>query len=162
MLVFDDEGIYGVRSIKKFITKSYGQDIFTAGKGGYQLFAAKTAPGGKPDAKPKKGRKRGPSPKDAWVQRIGIRARAMALTDEHILIAGTRDVLRLDTDDPWAALEGRGGGVVAVFSREGGEKLWERDLAAPPVLDGIAVTGDGVFMSLEGGSVARLSGDATR
>ncbi|MHC4248039.1 MAG: outer membrane protein assembly factor BamB family protein [Planctomycetota bacterium] len=168
MLVFDDDGIYGIRSIKRFVTKSYGQDIFTAGKGGYQLFAAKTTPGvkpkggGEPGAKPKKGRKRNPSPKDAWVQRIGIRARAMALTDDHILIAGTRDVLGLDTDDPWAALEGRAGGVVAVFAREGGAKLWERDLATPPVLDGIAVTGDGVFMSLDGGSVARILDEATK
>jgi outer membrane protein assembly factor BamB len=160
MLVFDDDGIYGVRSIKRFITKSYGQDIFTAGRGGYQLFAAKPGAGAKAGGKTGKGRKRGASPKDAWVKRIPIRARAMALTDDHILIAGTRDVL--SDKDPWAALEGRAGGVVAVFARSGGAKLWERDLAAPPVHDGIAVTGDGVFLSLEGGSVARLSGEAGR
>ena len=77
-----------------------------------------------------------------------------------MIVAGTRDVL--DADDPWAALEGRSGGVLAVFSREDGGKLWEQELPAPPVLDGIAVTGEGVFLALEGGSVVRFSGDATR
>ena len=40
ILVFDGRDTFGVRSIKKFVTKSYPHDIFTAGADGYQLFQA--------------------------------------------------------------------------------------------------------------------------
>jgi len=149
MLVFDQETVCGIAAYQKFITKSYPHDIFTPGKG-YRLFAA-NAWAGTPDASAKRGRRAGgPStPPVRWERRIAIRGHAMVLTGEHLFVAGPPDVV--DRKDPWAAWDGRKGGRLAVFSKDGGQPLAQYTLAAIPVYDGMAAAAGRLYISLEDG-----------
>ena len=153
MLVFDGEEVYGVRAYRKNVTKSYPHDIFTAGKGGYQLFAG--AAGG---AKPGAGRRRGKAarPSDRWTVSIPVRAEAMVLTGQRLFVAGSPDVV--DEQDPWAALERRGGGMLVVLSRADGRKLAEHRLASAPVYDGMAAARGRLYLSTADGRVSCFSG----
>jgi hypothetical protein len=148
MLVFDGDEVYGVRAYQKLVTKSYPHDIFTAGKSGYQLFAA-TAGQAKPGARKRRGKAARPS--ERWTARIPIRAQAMVLTPSRLYVAGTPDVV--DDEDPWAALDGRKGSVLAVFARADGQKLAERRLASAPVHDGMAAARERLYLSTAGGDV---------
>ena len=65
----------------------------------------------------------------------------------------------LDKDDPWAAFEGRKGGVLEVCSKDNGEKLAEYRLDSPPVLDGMAAARGRLFVTTVDGRVVCMSGD---
>jgi hypothetical protein len=116
---------------------------FTPGTGAYRLSAVdlKAAPaaGGR---------------KARWSVSVPIRVRAMALAGETLLVAGAPDVV--DESDPWAATEGRRGGVLRLVAADDGRTLAERRLDAPPVWDGLAVAGGCVYLSLADGRVLCL------
>ncbi|MFP4057614.1 MAG: PQQ-binding-like beta-propeller repeat protein [Candidatus Brocadiia bacterium] len=154
ILVFDGDEAYGVCAYKKFVTKSYPHDIFTAGKDGYRLFAT-PADEGRTEGRAR--RRRAARPADRWAVRIPIRVQGMVLTPRCLVVAGSPDVV--PEDDPWAALEGRAGGVLAVFSREDGEKLAELELGSPPVYDGLAAARSRLYVSTTAGSVLCLGGE---
>ncbi len=151
MLVFDDSTVYGIQAYEKFVTKSYPHDIFTPGKG-YRLFAAgmKSGAPGTAGKQRKRGKgKTGPSIK--WDGRTSVRAQAMVVTDQHLYLAGTPDVV--DENDPWAAFDGRKGGVLEVFTKEDGKKLGEYRLESAPAHDGMAAANGRLYLSLKNGSV---------
>ncbi len=109
--------------------------FFTPGKQGYLLFAHELRSG-----------------KNTWQRRIPIRGRAMVVTAHRLCVAGPPDVV--DTLDPWAAFEGRKGGVLRIVDKADGRTLSEHKLAMPPVFNGAAAAGGRLLLSLEGGSVA--------
>jgi outer membrane protein assembly factor BamB len=151
MLVFDETEVVGIRSIKKFITKSYSQDIFAAGKGGYDLFAAAAAKG--ETASKKRGRKKGRASRssDRWSTTVPIRAYAMVLSPRYVVLAGTPDVV--SPDDPTAAIEGRAGGVLAIHTRSDGKQVAKTDLEHAPLNDGLAAAGGRLYLTTLAGSV---------
>ena len=108
---------------------------FTPGREGYLLFASNQQ-GGKP----------------TWAQRVPIRGRAMAVTQQQLCVAGPPDVV--DPEDPLAAFEGRKGGILRLVDKADGQTVAEHQLSAPPVFNGIAVAAGRLVLTLEDGSVA--------
>jgi outer membrane protein assembly factor BamB len=134
LLVFDDQRAYCLRmfdSLQGLDPKVY----FTPGRKGYMLFATNRQGG-----------------QQAWAQRVPIRGRALAVTEQQLCVAGPPDVV--DPEDPLAAFEGRKGGVLRIVDKQDGQTVSEHQLAAPPVFNGIAVAADRLFLTLEDGSVA--------
>lgn len=76
----------------------------------------------------------------------------MVLTGEHLYLAGAPDVV--DDRDPWAAFEGRKGGVLQVFSKDDGQRRSESRLESIPVYDGMAAAHGKLYISLQDGSLA--------
>jgi outer membrane protein assembly factor BamB len=149
LLVFDGKDLYGIRAYQKFVSKSYPHDIFTAGKGGYRLFAGSIGGGGA-----RSRRRRRKAPPETWARRVPIRARAMVLTDQRIYIAGSPDAV--PEGDPWAVVENRGGGSLGVFSREEGTELAEHALDSPPVHDGLIAARGRLYVATGVGTVLCL------
>jgi len=171
-LVFNDQGVCGVRARKKI--GGYGGH-FTPGAEGFELFAAdlikpqarKPAP--KATARPRvssaqSGRPRGPSqtptvrkPADRWSVKVPVRVTAMVLAGNTLFAAGNDDVLY--PNDPWAAYEGRKGGKLMAFSTADGRKLAEYDLSAAPVFDGMAAAYGRIYLSARGGKLTCYAGN---
>ena len=87
---------------------------------------------------------------------VPLRAEAMVLTRDCVVLAGPPDVL--DAKDPQAAFEGRAGGIVAVYARTSGKKAGEVKLASPPVFDGLAAANGNLYVSTRDGKVVCVSG----
>jgi len=151
LLVFDGgERIYG-----------YGRMTYRAGAGhvhpdaakDYKLFSETLAPKAKP-APPNAGKRprRGNTGKREiiWSRPLPFVARALVLSQDALLVAGS-DAL---TD----AAEHHGPGRFLVASRADGKELVQCDLPAPAILDGMALTGTGAFVSALDGSVVCLRG----
>ncbi len=151
LLVFDGgELIYG-----------YGRMKYQAGAGhvtpdaakDYRLYAEVLAPKPRPQPKPdaRKKRPRGPTGRREvkWSTDLPSVARAVVLAQDGLLIAGGNSLTE--------SAEHHGPGAFWVASREDGAKLAECELPAPPVLDGMAFTDSGVFISTIDGSVSCCS-----
>jgi outer membrane protein assembly factor BamB len=138
-LVFDAGPIVGIRWSRKYTLFSCEQDVFTAGAG-YELFAVNAAPGAK----------------ETWNVKVRLRARAMALTGEYVVLAGAPDVI--NPQDPLAVFEDRGPGVLALHRRSDGGEVSSVPLEAPPVHDGMAVAGGRAYLALANGAIVCLAG----
>jgi hypothetical protein len=57
-------------------------------------------------------------------------------------------------DDPWRNIEGRGGGVLAVFATADGAQVSQCELAAAPVWNGLAAADGRVYLAAKDGSVS--------
>ena len=169
-LVFNGRSVCGVRARQRI--GGYGGH-FAPGTKGFELFAAdhaapqpaKPTPkaAAKPAAKAKPGKqnpglRKGKSetlklrrPKDRWSIRIPVRATAMVIAGDALIVAGTPDVI--DPTDAWAAYEGRKGGNLLTVSVADGTVGARMELPSPPVLDGLAVAGGRLFMTTAGGQV---------
>ena len=88
---------------------------------------------------------------DRWTTKLPIRAYAMVLTPRHVVLAGTPDVV--DRRDPWAALEGRAGGVLAIHARADGKQVAKTELDDAPLNDGLAAAGGRLYLTTVGGTV---------
>ena len=176
-LVFNDKRVCGMRARQKI--GGYGGH-FAPGTKGFELFAAdlvrpaprkgasapssKRKPKGKPTSGAtgaRTGRSRGRSstptvrkPKDAWAVRVPVRATAMILAGDRLIAAGTPDVIY--PGDAWAAYEGRKGGRLLIVSTADGTVEAKLNLAAPPVLDGLAAARGRLFMVTTDGKVTCL------
>jgi len=95
--------------------------------------------------------------KDSWAVPIDVRARAMVLTDRHVVVAGTPDVI--DGKEPWAAYEGRRGGLLAIYAREDGRKVAELKLDGAPAYDGLAAARGQLYLSTTDGRVLCLGSE---
>jgi len=129
--VFDAETVYGVAARAGMSTDGA---FFTPGAAGYELFAAELS-----------------SSKKRWSLRVPVRVTSMVLAGGTLLAAGTPDAI--DPTDAWAAYDGRRGGRLWALSSEDGKVLSQYDLAAPPVLDGLAVCDGRLFISTIDGKV---------
>jgi len=141
LLAFGDgELIYG-----------YGRMAYRAGKGhvrpdmakDYKLFAEVLDPA--PADTRDEDRKR----QIKWTAQLPFVARSMVVTRDALLVAGGKS--------PTESAESHGPGIFWVASREDGSKKAACVLPAPPVLDGIALTDAGVFVSTIDGTVVCLA-----
>jgi hypothetical protein len=145
LLAFDGgEMIYG-----------YGRMAYRAGAGhvrpdaakDYKVFAEVRSPAPRPeDTK----RKRGPQGRRefTWSEPLPFVARALVLARDAVLLAGGDGLPGTDADGA--------PGTFQIVSRADGAKRAACRLPAPPVLDGMALTGRGVFVSTIDGKVVCL------
>ncbi len=134
LLVHDNRSVYYVRMFDSL----RGLDptvFFTPAAKGYLLFAKNTGGG-----------------RNRWSLRIPVRIRAMALTGDHLIVAGPPDVV--DPKDPLGAFEGRKGGLLDVFDAASGRKIAEHELPSPPVFNGIAAAGGKLYLAEEDGNLS--------
>lgn len=90
--------------------------------------------------------------KDKWSVFIPVRVRAMVAAGDKLFIAGPPDVV--PENDPLAALEGRLGALLWVFSAGDGKRLAEiARLESPPVYDGLIAATGRLYVCTEEGSV---------
>jgi hypothetical protein len=143
ILAFDQTAVYGVAAYGS----SNRSGFFFPGKG-YSLFAA--VPGR--TVADRRTKRKGPA--ERWRVRVPIRVRGMVVARDHLVIAGSPD--SVPDDDPWAAFEGRKGGVLWIVSAADGRRLAEHKLDSPPVFDGLAVAGHRLYMSTTDGKVVCL------
>jgi len=152
-LIFDNKVVYSVR-IHPHVGKF--DSYFAPGEAGYGIFADERIPGAprfvtvkdtdtieKIDEK-EVGR-------NIWNIQTPLRAEAMLVAGENLFLAGAPDLV--DKDDPWAAIDGRRGGVLWVVSATSGEKIVEMKLPAPPVFDGMSAADGMLFTSLKDGRI---------
>jgi hypothetical protein len=83
-----------------------------------------------------------------------MRVAAMVRAADALFLAGSPDTV--DARDPHAAWEARAGGILGVFATDGGEKLAEYRLPAPPIWDGMAATAGRLFVCATDGSIVCL------
>ncbi len=116
----------------------------------------------KGEEKGKKGKKRRSPPARrnyAWSNECHLHARAMALSGDKVLVAGTADILRTGAmtreviAEQAEFLEGNDEQYLRVYSKKDGSKLSELKLDAKPAFDGMAVAHGNVFISTETGEV---------
>jgi outer membrane protein assembly factor BamB len=128
----------------------YGRMAYRAGDGhvrpdmakDYKLFAEVLDPS--PAATERQDRKR----RITWTTQLPFVARSIVLTRDALLVAGGKS--------PTESAESHGPGTFWVASREDGSRKAACALPAPPVLDGMAFTDSGVFLSAIDGSVVCL------
>ncbi|MFZ5831551.1 MAG: PQQ-binding-like beta-propeller repeat protein [Planctomycetota bacterium] len=138
LLVHDKDQVYYVRMFDTL----RGLDptvYFTPGKQGYMLFAKNM--GGK---------------KNSWLERVPVRIRAMVLDSENLWVAGPPDVV--DPQDPQGAFENRKGGLLYAVDPRTGKKAREVQLPSPPVFNGAAAAGGGLYLVDESGCVSCFAG----
>lgn len=83
--------------------------------------------------------------RDAWSVKLPVQVNAMVLAGEALFVAGAPDVA-----DPKGA-------VLWGVRAAGGEKFFEAQLAAPPVLDGMAAANGRLYISLADGTLVCLA-----
>jgi hypothetical protein len=79
----------------------------------------------------------------------------MVRADKGLLVGGTP--LPAVGEDPYPIYEDRSGGLLWILPADGGAKLAEYRLAAPPVWDGMAAAGGRLYLSLADGAVVCFS-----
>ncbi len=186
LLVVDDQKTYAVRA---FYHRNVHSPMFFPGKNGYLLFADLNTNepqivGEKGSRKPLRwlpqsdySRARGNQVRKleseafgldkmigytraeppVWMQWLPVRIRAMVKAGETLFVAGPPDVF--DSQDPFAAFEGRTGAHLVAVSAADGKKRAETKLEHPPVFNGMIAAGGRLFLSLRDGSVASLRGE---
>jgi outer membrane protein assembly factor BamB len=135
LLVFDRTAAYGVKPFPG--NARHSRAIFRPGAKGYTLFANER-----------------PMHRKRWSVQVPLRVQAMVVAKSKLFVAGTPDVV--DSEDPWAAFEGRKGGVLWSVSTSDGRKLAEHALDNPPVFDGMAVARERLYISTTDGSLVCL------
>ncbi len=128
----------------------YGRMAYRMGDGhvradiasGYRLFAEALTPA------PAADKRRDGSRRIKWTTQLPFVARSLVLTRDALLVAGAKS--------PAENADSRGPGAFWVVSREDGSKRTACALPAGPVLDGMALTDTGVFVSTVSGTVVRL------
>ncbi|NUQ63887.1 MAG: PQQ-binding-like beta-propeller repeat protein [Pirellulales bacterium] len=178
LLVVDEERTYGV---KVFYRRNVHSPMFFPAKEGYLLFADKNTT--EPQIVGEEGartpvawlpqshipREGNPGLDSAafgldkmigytraepplWTNWLPIRIRAMVKARGVLFVAGPPD--ELDPKEPYAAIEGRRGAILAAMSADKGERLAEQHLECVPVFDGLIAAAGRLYMSCEDGSLA--------
>jgi len=140
------------------VMTGYG-GFFAPGAKGFELFATDLATIMNVDAKQvkKAGQKEyGIKIPKRWSIRVPVRVTAMALAGDALVAGGTPDMI--DPADPWAAYKGQRGGKLLVLSTGDGHIRTEYELDAPPVLDGVSVSGGRLFVSTIDGKILCYEG----
>jgi len=101
-------------------------------------------------------RGKGKSASALWSVNIPIRAHALLASKSNLYLAGVLD--KIGAQDPWGYLEGKKGGVLAVFSKADGSKVSELTLDAAPVFDGLAAAAGRLFLATTDGKVLCFKG----
>jgi len=91
-----------------------------------------------------------------WNTSLSVRPRAMLKSANNLYMAVTpTDIL---DDNPYAAYEGRKGGMLLIVSAEDGSKVAEYKLESPVVWDGMAAANCRLYLSMENGKVVCFDG----
>jgi hypothetical protein len=157
LIVHDADTAFGFRA---YASPQRGGPWHVLGSG-YTLFAAPCGSAGTSAGARRPGGRHVPafiselSRALTWKQTVAVRARAMVLAENALLVAGSPDVVRPE-GDPYAAVKGKLKGKLLVISREDGKPLAEHDLDAPPVWDGMAIAAGRVYTVMQNGTVACL------
>jgi outer membrane protein assembly factor BamB len=147
LLAFDSATTYAVKYFNTVFSRS---PHFTAGKEGYDLVAddkASESNDGTEDRIRMFLRQKPPR----WQQKVPVRARAMLVAGEHLVLAGPPDVV--PASDPFGSFEGRLGALLWTVSTKDGCKVSEIKLPSPPVFDGMAAARGKLFLSTTDGRV---------
>jgi hypothetical protein len=94
--------------------------------------------------------------KPLWSVRSDIEARAMAVTGNHLLIAGPKG--RTVFSEP--AFRGEEGVALQILDKRMGAVVQEISLSAVPTFDGLIAALDHVYVSLENGSIVGFRGQS--
>ncbi|MHC4681849.1 MAG: outer membrane protein assembly factor BamB family protein [Planctomycetota bacterium] len=150
LLVFDERMVYGIEAYPT--TKRW--NFFRPGEKGYLLFAVmrKSPSSSNLSGSSDRGSAKKKKLERLWAIRVPVRATAMVLANKVLFAAGPPDVV--DPKDPLGAFEGRKGGVLSVFDKTDGKKLWEYVLPSPPVFNGLAAANGRLYVTMQDGSVA--------
>ena len=139
MMVYDDYGVWGVKR--------------QGGGGKYGLFEKPNTPFSDSEKSvPDFGvgsAVKGKASK--WTAPMTVRPRAMLKSGDNLYM-GTMPIQTLP-GDPYAAFEGRMGGMITIVSAKDGKQVAEYKLAAPVVWDGMAAANGRLFVSTETGTV---------
>jgi outer membrane protein assembly factor BamB len=90
-----------------------------------------------------------------WQKMVPLRIRAMVLAGDYLFAAGLPDVV--DPGDPTAALEGRKGGLLQVFSAKDGSLVNSHSLESPPAFDGMSAAHGRLYLATLDGKVICFS-----
>jgi len=128
----------------------YGRMAYRMGNGhvrpdiarDYKLFAEILGP------PPAVARRQESKRRTQWTAQLPFVARSLVLTRDGLLVAGGKS--------PTESAERHGPGIFWVVSRKDGSRKAACELPAPPVLDGMALTDAGVFVSTIDGTVVCL------
>jgi hypothetical protein len=99
---------------------------------------------------------------DLWTQEVPIRVEAMSLSKDTVFIAGP-PMSRDESSTPdfiLRALNGQEGGILMKLNGEDGVASEICKLSSPPVWDGIAISHDGLFVSLRDGRIVKLRAES--
>ncbi len=151
MLAFDDQTVWGVRRSRNSGYTLFADDnpswLGQAETGKPLLANEQVLPDfRKPNAKS--------APKLKWSVALPMRPRAMLRAGNSLYFGGLPDVI--DEKDPFAAYEGRKGGLLWVMSARNGEKLAEYKLEAVPLWDGMAAANGRLYISTQDGRVLSM------
>ncbi len=91
-----------------------------------------------------------------WQKLTPVRVRAMVLAGGRLFAAGPPDVV--DAGDPYAALEGRRGSVLQIFSSGDGSLLKEQRFDWAPTFDGMSAAAGCLFVTTLDGKLHCLAG----
>ena len=143
ILAFDDRTVWGVRRTRTYV---------------YQLFADENTPlsADQPFLPDFRRASRQDIPKFRWSVPFPLRPRAMLRAGKSLFLGGMP--YELDPADPFAASEGRKGGLLWAMSASDGSKTAQHKLPSPPVWDGLAAAGGRLFLSTIDGAVTCLGG----
>jgi len=83
-----------------------------------------------------------------------VKVTSMVLAGDTIFAAGTPDVI--DPKEPWAAYEGRRGGLLMAISAKDGTIMSSRKLEAAPVMDGLTLQRGRLIVTTVDGKVQCL------
>ncbi|MBN1853693.1 MAG: PQQ-binding-like beta-propeller repeat protein [Pirellulales bacterium] len=86
-----------------------------------------------------------------WSCWIPVRVQAMVKTSNLLFVAGPPDIF--DPQDPFAAFEDRKGGRLIVISPQDGNIITEKELASPPIFDGLIAADGRLYMATCNGKI---------
>jgi len=92
-----------------------------------------------------------------WQKMIPLRIRAMVLARDRLFAAGMPDVV--DPKDPLAAIEGRKGSLLQVFSAADGSLVKTHRLPSPPAFDGMIAAHGRLYIATQDGKLLCMSGE---
>ena len=90
-----------------------------------------------------------------WQKMVTLRIRAMVLAGDYLFAAGLPDVV--DPADPMAALEGRKGSLLQVFSTKDGSLVNSHSLESPPAFDGMSAAHGRLYLATLDGKIICFS-----
>lgn len=155
LLCYDEQMVYGLQTAnpnsiqKKYVSEMsgcrlFGGDVHPLSPGWNKTPDQDDFPKGQGNRNRKKW------PTHHWETLLPFQARAMVLTPNTLFVAGWPDAF--DEDDPYAAPEGRKGGVLWSVTTAG-KKQAEWALPSPPVFDGMVVANGRLYLSLKNGTI---------
>jgi hypothetical protein len=152
-IAFTDDLLVGLRWDEANNRMLLHNHFFQLDQNRYTIFvrnrSAERSQGGQP---------RGRSAPDLWEQEIDVRVAAMAMTEGAVFVAGVPMPLGEDLSAEFAlqSIRGKKGSVLLRLDRKDGTPSELCELPSPPVWDGIAVSRQGLFMTLQDGKALCL------